>query len=813
SIPYLKAMGAVSKAEAQRRCPGLVIKPMRTERYRRVAEQLHASLRRFAPDGQVEKTSYDDFYLDVTAACGGAEPTASRTWAGIETGQMPGAGTPGADAACVEGSSFAGVPPGAADASMSHGCSRALHGRTPPQPPQLGEPSRGGIAAGGHRGPALVPAGERNPAEGTGGGGAGGGGGAADGGAGGGGGEAPSDPWKVGAVGLGLGLDSDGEEDGRELHDMNYYNLRSVDGDGKGPGLHLDLDLDLDPEQDLGLGLDRCTFKDAEMQFNAPADELCLASLQQLQHQNQGEPQHEPKQRLLGRQDQLPGNGQQDAPAHVHVVGGGCWAAVEPWLRRGVGIARRLRAALKAELSLTVSVGVAPTKLSARLAGPSHKPDGITVVPAARLREFMAGVRIKSVPTLARKTGDQVVSELGVERVGQLAAWPRCELIARFGPQLGNLLADLPYGGAVAAAGSAGSGGACGGAVRERGPQKSIVVERSFPPITRFGGVKEALVPMVGALWERMVEDAMANRRAPAKLLLTWRQGYGAPKTKSADLSVQALQALKAAAAGAAAAAAPQEAAVSPPGRGGGDGGCGPSATIALPVPSALPAAAPAVHTANLSSINNLVSSSSAAAARWMEPGAVSSATYQGCRALLEGTAAIFKLGLGSMRNAMQVTRLAVAVSYGAIDPMDAVVGQRPISEFTKQLQPRQHQQLQQHQQHRRQWGAAAGPLPYPAAATITPARSVQPTAEAARKLQSALPASPSPPLARTSGEAQPGLLPYEMERGGRGGGIGRSGQAGDSQVVRAEEMGTPDEDDEYENDEDNDVLDFSFVK
>ncbi len=31
-------------------------------------------------------------------------------------------------------------------------------------------------------------------------------------------------------------------------------------------------------------------------------------------------------------------------------------------------------------------------------------------------------------------------------------------------------------------------------------------------------------------------------RRLPCKLLLTWRQGYGAPKTKSADVGTQLLQ-------------------------------------------------------------------------------------------------------------------------------------------------------------------------------------------------------------------------------------------------------------------------------
>lgn len=36
AIPFLRDMGAVSEAEAMRRCPGLVIKDMRMERYRQV---------------------------------------------------------------------------------------------------------------------------------------------------------------------------------------------------------------------------------------------------------------------------------------------------------------------------------------------------------------------------------------------------------------------------------------------------------------------------------------------------------------------------------------------------------------------------------------------------------------------------------------------------------------------------------------------------------------------------------------------------------------------------------------------------------
>lgn len=41
--------------------------------------------------------------------------------------------------------------------------------------------------------------------------------------------------------------------------------------------------------------------------------------------------------------------------------------------------------------------------------------------------------------------------------------------------------------------------------------------------------------------------------------------------------------------------------------------------------------------------------------AAWCQPGAVPSHTYQGCRALLEGAASIFKGAVGSLRGTLQV--------------------------------------------------------------------------------------------------------------------------------------------------------------
>lgn len=70
--PYRVAVcgvGAVSVEEARRRCPGLQVLPMRTDRYRSVSDDILAALRAFAADRVVQRQGYDDFYLDVSAAC------------------------------------------------------------------------------------------------------------------------------------------------------------------------------------------------------------------------------------------------------------------------------------------------------------------------------------------------------------------------------------------------------------------------------------------------------------------------------------------------------------------------------------------------------------------------------------------------------------------------------------------------------------------------------------------------------------------------------------------------------------------------
>ena len=65
-----------------------------------------------------------------------------------------------------------------------------------------------------------------------------------------------------------------------------------------------------------------------------------------------------------------------------------------------VQVVSSIKAAVQKELGFTMSFGIAEGKLAARLAGPLHKPSGITVVPPQHAAQFLLGTPILKVPQL-----------------------------------------------------------------------------------------------------------------------------------------------------------------------------------------------------------------------------------------------------------------------------------------------------------------------------------------------------------------------------------------------------------------------------
>jgi DNA polymerase-4 len=107
-------------------------------------------------------------------------------------------------------------------------------------------------------------------------------------------------------------------------------------------------------------------------------------------------------------------------------------------------MARSIKAAIVEELQLTASVGVATTKLVAKVASDLQKPDGLVSVAPGTEAEFLAPLPISRLWGVGEKTASRL-SEFGVRTIGDLAALPEDLLARRFG-RLGPVLAQRARG-------------------------------------------------------------------------------------------------------------------------------------------------------------------------------------------------------------------------------------------------------------------------------------------------------------------------------------------------------------------------------
>ena len=97
-----------------------------------------------------------------------------------------------------------------------------------------------------------------------------------------------------------------------------------------------------------------------------------------------------------------------------------------------VEIARQIKWAIRQELRLVASVGVAPNKFLAKIASDLRKPDGFVVVEPDRLREFLDPLPVERLWGVGRQ-GSKVFEKLGIRTIAQLRNWSLESLKARFG--------------------------------------------------------------------------------------------------------------------------------------------------------------------------------------------------------------------------------------------------------------------------------------------------------------------------------------------------------------------------------------------
>ncbi len=96
-------------------------------------------------------------------------------------------------------------------------------------------------------------------------------------------------------------------------------------------------------------------------------------------------------------------------------------------------VAEQVQTALRTDLALPASIGVAATRVVAKIATDRAKPAGIVVVPPGEEAAFLAPLPVRAIPGVGPKT-DELFRAAGVTTIGELAARRATDLARRLGP-------------------------------------------------------------------------------------------------------------------------------------------------------------------------------------------------------------------------------------------------------------------------------------------------------------------------------------------------------------------------------------------
>jgi DNA polymerase-4 len=108
-------------------------------------------------------------------------------------------------------------------------------------------------------------------------------------------------------------------------------------------------------------------------------------------------------------------------------------------------IAALIREQVLDRFGITCSVGVASSKFVAKLASKQCKPDGLLVVPAGQVVEFLHPLPVSALWGVGERT-EQSLVRLGIRTVGDLARVPPSTLQRELGQAAGGHLAALAWG-------------------------------------------------------------------------------------------------------------------------------------------------------------------------------------------------------------------------------------------------------------------------------------------------------------------------------------------------------------------------------
>lgn len=170
-----------------------------------------------------------------------------------------------------------------------------------------------------------------------------------------------------------------------------------------------------------------------------------------------------------------------------------------------VEIAAGIRRRVAGELGLTCSVGIAPTKFLAKLASTRCKPDGLMVVPADGVLEFLHPLPVAALWGVGERTEERL-RRLGLRTVGELARVPPETLRRELGNAQGAHLHELAWGRDPRP-------------VRPHAPDKSVGAEETFEVDVREPeAVRRELLRLAEKVGARLRASGNLGRTVSVKL-------------------------------------------------------------------------------------------------------------------------------------------------------------------------------------------------------------------------------------------------------------------------------------------------------
>jgi len=174
-------------------------------------------------------------------------------------------------------------------------------------------------------------------------------------------------------------------------------------------------------------------------------------------------------------------------------------------------IAKAIRGAIRRELHLTASAGVAPNKFLAKIASDWRKPDGLFVVRPGQVERFLAPLPVGKLPGVGKVMRTRLAG-IGVTKVGELRDIPAPLLEQQFG-RWGRRLHELAF-------------GIDESPVRKERPTVQVSAEDTFETDLRLDELEPHIRRLAGKTWAAAQRE---EERVPRTVVL---------KLKTADFQV-----------------------------------------------------------------------------------------------------------------------------------------------------------------------------------------------------------------------------------------------------------------------------------